>query len=187
MRNIALMGRAGAGKDTAASWLMVRDGYGRVAFADPLKRMALNVNPIVDAWDSGTPIRLVDAVNVYGWDVAKRRFPEVRRFLQRLGLEGVREVIGDHTWIALAGMEIARHGAAGRPVVVTDVRFRNELDTLQDAGFLALWIDRPGIADGDHASEAELTAVDADALVHNDGSPERLHRLVRFAATEFGR
>ena len=45
--SVALMGRAGAGKDTVASILTEHRGYARVAFADPLKEMALAVDPII--------------------------------------------------------------------------------------------------------------------------------------------
>jgi len=183
MRSIALMGRAGAGKDTAAAELVKRDGYVRVAFADPLKEMALAVDPVItnefvenaeiaDAWGN---IRLSAIVNRDGWDVAKRNYPEVRRFLQALGKEGVRDIIGPNTWIDLATRKIAEAHRAGRPVVVTDVRFGNELVTLKLRGFVAVWIDRPGVTDGQHASEAELTRRDADVAVVNDATPAHLY------------
>lgn len=174
MRDIALMGRAGAGKDTAAALLAERDGYARVAFADPLREMALAVDPIV--WGHrGHVYRLSYLVEQEGWDAAKRDYPEVRRVLQRLGLEGVREVIGCDTWITLAMRKVSDAHRAGRPVVVTDVRFGNELATLQLMGFVAVWIDRPGVTDGAHASEAELSRTDADTVVLNDGTPEELY------------
>ena len=177
MRSIALMGRAGAGKDTAAKYLAQVYGYQRIAFADPLRAMALAVDPLVECGCDGRS-RLSDVVAAEGWEGAKRRYPEVRRFLQRLGLEGVREHLGDDTWVDIAIAEISRIRAARTPVVVTDVRFRNELAALQRWNFLPVWVDRPGVADSDHASEAELHPWDATVVITNDRGPERLGQRV---------
>lgn len=174
MRSVALMGRMGSGKDTAARLLAEMYGHVRVAFADPLRRMALAVDPIIeeDAWGNRT--RLSELVREYGWDTAKRREPEVRRFLQRLGSEGVRDVIGPATWIQLADRRIGEVWADDKPVVLTDVRFPNEVGFAQRLGFLRVWIDRPGIADGAHASESAVGPNDADVVVTNAGTVDGL-------------
>ncbi|GGQ07844.1 hypothetical protein BKA00_007439 [Actinomadura coerulea] len=185
MNDIALMGRAGAGKDTAAAELVARHGYARVAFADPLKAMALAVDPWIEC-GCYERRRLTEIVNAEGWDSAKRNSPEVRRFLQRLGLEGARATFGENAWLLLALREIGAHREAGRPVVVTDVRFRNEWGTLWNLGFTTVWVDRPGIEDGKHASEAELSASDADFRITNDGDPARLYeQLTRIASNRY--
>ena len=186
MIDIALMGRAGSGKDTVARYLVQVYGYRRIAFADPLRSMALAVDPIIsaDAEVGGAVTRVVradrlsDVVGRLGWEGAKRHYPEVRRFLQRLGLEGVREHLGDDTWVEIAIAEISRIRADRMPVVVTDVRFRNELDALRRWNFLPVWVERPGVADSDHASEAELHPWDATVVITNDQDPERLGRRV---------
>lgn len=172
--NIGLLGRAGAGKDTVAEILGREYGYRRVAFADPLKTLALAVDPIVHTYADGSGLgvveyRLSELVDLYGWDEAKRDFPEVRRFLQRLGLEGVRHVIGDNTWIYLAEAEIARARRDRVPVVVTDVRFPNEVEMLKRWGFELVWVVRPGARDGDHPSENAVGPEDADLILGNDG------------------
>lgn len=185
MIDIALMGRAGSGKDTLAGELVLREGYHRVAFADPLREMAFAVDPIIgagivngkfDHWQ-----RLSSIVAAYGWDVAKRDYPEVRRVLQRLGLEGVRRTFGDDAWLSIALRKISSIRADGTPVVVTDVRFRNELNALRERRFVAVWISRPGVSAGSHPSEAELGPEDADHVVHNDSTPAKLYEQVKEA------
>lgn len=42
---IAISGRAGSGKDTAADFLVKNHGFVKVAFADPIKRVCLEVYP----------------------------------------------------------------------------------------------------------------------------------------------
>lgn len=176
-RSVALMGRAGAGKDTVAAILGEKYGHVRVAFADPLKRMALAADPIVYA-DSVSAVHLSDIVDAHGWDAAKRDYPEVRRFLQRLGSEGVRDVIGPGTWVTLADRAIGEAFTAGRPVVLTDVRFPNEVVYARRLGMLLLWVERPGVADGRHTSETAVSRYDADDVIRNDGTLDGLKARV---------
>src|SRR4051812_40937236 len=119
---IGLLGKKGAGKDTLARYLTNDYGFQRLAFADSLKDLAYDFNPILD-FDRITldHIRLRDLVDEMGWDGAKQ-LPVVRRLLQRLG-EGFRQHAGQDVWVrALA------HRAAyvAEPVVITDVRRHNE-------------------------------------------------------------
>lgn len=173
---IGISGAAGAGKDTLASHL-APFGYVRVAFADPLRDMALAIDPVVwvcrnDYW---VTMYLADLVALDGWDKAKK-LPGVRRFLQRLGTEGVRNFLGDDTWVRLAEERIADLGDV--PVVITDVRYPNEVDLVRRLGGLWVWVNRPDAAAVPrHASETSLDPADADVVVHNTAGPERLEEL----------
>ncbi|MFC8721374.1 hypothetical protein [Kitasatospora sp. NPDC057198] len=179
MHGIALIGRARSGKDTAAGVLR-EYGFTRLALADPLKAMAYDVDPVVGTELLGVhapaPVHLAEAVDRYGWEAVKDRFPEARRFLQRLGTEGVRRHVTADFWIE----QVRRSAAAiGGPVVVTDVRFVNEVDALRNAGFAVWFIDRGG-ADGDHPSE-QLGPEHADRVVPNSGSLSDFHARIREA------
>ncbi|MFJ7275336.1 hypothetical protein [Kitasatospora sp. NPDC098663] len=179
MKNIALIGRARSGKDTAASVLR-EYGYVRLALADPLKAMAFDIDPVVGTEMLGVHapalIRLTDAVDRYGWETVKDRFPEARRFLQRLGTEGVRRHVDPDFWI----MRCLRAATAvDGPVVVTDVRFDNEVAALRANGFTVWFIDR-GRADGIHPSE-QLGPEHADLVIDNTGSLAAFHTRIRDA------
>lgn len=174
IRNVALMGRAGSGKDTAAAGLAAKYGHVRVAFADPLRRMALAADPIVTVDDVG-PKRLAPLVDAFGWDYVKRAYPEARRFLQLLGSEGVRDVVGPDTWVNIAHRAARAAWIEGKPVVITDVRYPNEVAYARRHGFRLIWIDRPHLgAPSVHASEHVLGPQHADAIVYNGGSPADL-------------
>ena len=85
---LGITGKAGAGKDTVASIIADQVPWARIYhFADPLKKMAVAINPIIEighnADGSVHVSRLGHLVDYYGWNVAKG-VPEVRRFLQRL-------------------------------------------------------------------------------------------------------
>ena len=165
---IGISGRAGAGKDLLATHL-APFGYVRVAFADPLREMALAIDPLVSFR------HLAEMVESIGWDRAKKN-PEVRRFLQRLGTEGVRSFLGADTWVRLAEERIAALGDV--PVVITDVRYPNEVELVRRLGGLWCHVNRPDAAAvPGHVSEEALDMADADVVIHNTAGPERLEEL----------
>ncbi len=176
--NIALLGRARAGKDTVASRLVQRHDYARVAFADPLKDMALKTDPIVDDGNAGYRFqfaRLSEVVNAVGWERAKDEYPEVRRLLQLMGQSARKH---DHNFwvrIALGKLDLAAH--YDMPVVVTDVRYQNEADALRARGFKMVRVLRPERRPqiDTHDSEQLWRDYPADVDLINDGSIDNLH------------
>jgi hypothetical protein len=118
--------------------------------------------------------RLTDVIPEVGWDYAKGCLAEVRRLLQRLGTESIREYYGDDIWVN-RGMEIADEVSG--PVVITDVRFPNEADAIKRAGGVLIRITRPDrdtSGDTAHASETHVDSLPADMEITNDTSIEDL-------------
>ncbi|WP_328953684.1 hypothetical protein [Kitasatospora purpeofusca] len=179
MKNIALIGRARSGKDTAAG-VLAEYGVARLALADPLKLMAYDIDPVIGVEVLGvhaySTIGLAEAVDRFGWEQVKDQFPMARRFLQRLGTEGIRRHVARDFWIARCVNTAAN---AEGPVVVTDVRFENEVERLRAAGFEVWFIDR-GAPDGDHPSE-QLGPDHADRVIPNTGSLADFHTRIREA------
>lgn len=176
MGNIGIIGRARVGKDTAGAWLVDNRGYRRIGFADALKEAALKVNPLIEQLDMAflgvdekPDVRLSDLVGPYGWEASKE-VPEVRRFLQELGV-AIR-AIDPEFWLRTALKKVTEANAAGVPCVITDVRYPNEADSLRRAGFHLLHIERPGVPQLNHESEGALTSADAEYALINDGTRE---------------
>jgi hypothetical protein len=163
-QNIALMGRARAGKDTVAARLVAAHRFTRVAFADPLKEMALEIDPVIPT-AYGVHVRLAKLVADSGWEFAKG-YPEVRRILQYVG-----QSVRDHApgfWVRLA---LKTADAAAGPVVVSDVRYPDEAEALRARGFLMVRITRPGQEFvNSHESETALDKYPPDQRIINDGS-----------------
>jgi hypothetical protein len=112
--------------------------------------------------------RLTDVIPEVGWDYAKERLPEVRRLLQRLGTESIREYYGDDIWVN-RGLKSA--AAVNGPVVITDVRFPNEADAIKRAGGVLIRITRPDrdtSRDASHASETHIDTLPVDMVIAND-------------------
>ncbi len=156
---IGLTGFAQSGKDSIAQVLHKLYGFERVAFADPLKELALKVNP-----------ELARFVQESGWEMAKRE-PIYRRLLQDLGV-GAREVFGDDIWVDTAFNKIRDRGPH---VVITDVRFPNEWDRVKEHHGIVVRVQRPGIeAVNSHISEHALLGYRTDYVLFNGGGMRQL-------------
>ena len=183
---IGLIGFAQVGKDTFAQAL-VEQGWMRRAFADALRKVLYALDPMVDLvvpgkWDSEPRLwSLRRAVDTYGWDYVKVNGPEwsdfsARKYLQRLGTEGGRHVLGEDIWVRT----VTDHLVSGGRYVITDVRFPDEVEAVTKAGGILIRITRPGYGPvNDHVSEHALDNVEASLTIDNAGSIEDLHEAAR--------
>lgn len=180
---IGVAGRARAGKTTIAQYIADRHGYTIIAFGDALKAMAYDIDPCIDQQPGmpglpNEPWHLRAAVNAFGWEKVKDRFPEARRFLQRLGTEGVRQHIGDDTWITLWIRKTVEVICGGGRVVVPDVRFPNELAIVHSMAGGQVWgVTRPDVEalPGGHVSERPL---EPDWWIYNNRDRAYMYQQV---------
>ena len=167
---IGLTGYAQSGKDTVANILVEKYGYQRIAFADPIRALLYETNPMLKEG-----YRVQGLVDVYGWDKVKVDYPEARRLLQELGL-GARKLFGDMFWVnqALKGID-----ASGK-YVITDVRFPNEAKAIRVHKGSQIWrIKRLGItAVNAHVSESAMEGEKVDQIFVNSGTINDLNLLI---------
>lgn len=170
MNLIAFTGRAGAGKDTAATAL-ARIGYKQVAFADKLKRVVAEM--------AGEPVE-----NFYDRRLKEEYCPALgmtrRRALQEIGNE-MRRVIHQGVWVNAVMHQW--HSDGRQPTVITDVRYDSEAQAVIDNGGVVILIERPGppSLSGDAAAHVSERGVSLDLIetaIVNDGSVEQLEQLV---------
>lgn len=194
---IGLTGKKQSGKDTAADYLVQHRGFTKLAFASKLKAMLYDINPVVSAdvvFDEMTKVvdtrfvYLQEVVDAYGWDRAKILCPEVRRMLQRVGTDGVRNHISKWTWVEKLEDELIPmlRKDPNRRVVISDVRMPEEQEFVHAHGGVILRIELDSQRDdesenGMHESEA---GVPYDYLITNNfGDPQemyhQLEKLVR--------
>lgn len=166
MRDVALVGPAGVGKDTVASILVSEYGYERIAFADALKQALLQADPQVGH------TRLRDVVDALGWDQAKTN-PEVRRLLQEFGM--AMRSLDESIWVRLVYERCVQINA-NIPLVFTDVRMPNELHFVRGISALVVQLSRPGVDTGtgwrSHVSERAMDGERFDLTIDSDWSPE---------------
>lgn len=171
---VGVSGKKRTGKDTIAELLTGEHGYTRVAFADAVREVLYETNPMLFSlrwlWRTlrGNPMRVAELVDTLGWEQAKAQ-PEVRRLLQRLATEAARKVLGPSIWVD-TGM--AKAAAVDGPVVITDVRFPNEVAAIRAAGGIVIRVNRPSVVSTDtHESEVALDDHDGfDAVLTNDAT-----------------
>lgn len=196
MEIIALSGYARAGKDEAAKVLVEKHGFIQVAFADKLREMLYQLNPLLGSLNLDNPwfkerhkrlVYVQDVIDKYGWQGYKETewSTEIRRLLQRLGTEAGRQTLWDSIWIdaALTGLpEDAK-------VVVSDARFLNEFDAVIARGGYIWRIDREGVGPAnDHISETQAVGYDKFSLhLNNNGTLEEFRQMVsdEYAAKRF--
>lgn len=154
----ALAGPAGAGKTTAADYLVRRHGYIRLKFADPLKDM-LRAIGLTEAEIEGD-LKEVPSKRLCG--------QSPRWAMQALGTEWGRRCIGDRFWVNLWAARAGSVFAHGGRVVVDDCRFLNEAEAIRHEGGIIVGLTGRGGITGGH--ESERVPISADTVVANDGS-----------------
>jgi hypothetical protein len=165
---IGLMGYARTGKDEVGRALTEEFGFRRVSFADTIRAALYVLNPlvVVPAWTS--TITVQQAVDAHGWEWAKS-LPMVRQLLQRLGTDVGRNMLAEDLWVdaAFSRLKARDFGA----VVITDVRFPNEVRAIRRMGGHVIRVERPGYGPlNKHSSETALDGVGADYTIVNDGT-----------------
>ena len=167
---IGLSGYAQSGKDEVAKVLVEDYGYKRVAFADKIRELLLETNPLIK-----DGFRVESVVSAYGWDQAKVLFPEIRSLLQKLGV-GARNTFSELFWVHQALHQVHFE----ENWVITDVRFTNEADSIKKFDNAQLWrIKRPGVeAVNPHISEHDMDGYQVDKILTNGGTLDELRELV---------
>lgn len=150
---IALGHQARVGKDTFADYVISRYGGKKAAFASALYKLA------------GT------TQEFFGRPVVKD--PSL---LQKLGTL-FRDHYHENVWVDRLVETLPTTGV----IIVTDVRFPNEMEALHNLGFVTVKIikeDRVIDRDPNHISETALAGATFDYVIHNNGSIEEFYRKI---------
>ena len=169
---VALCGYAGAGKDAFADALCELHGYTKIGFADKLYELALKLDPVIWSWP--WPRKLSRIVKSKGWTAAKR-IPRIRRYLQWLGTEVCRELFGEDFWIEQTKPVISQLVRDNKNVVITNCRFENEAQFIEEIGGCIVLVQRPGVGPvNEHVSDQGKAFDYAIFRVANDGTLQDL-------------
>jgi hypothetical protein len=179
---IGLTGFKGSGKDSTGKILVESYGFTQLSFAEPVYQAVWELNPwICTSYNSGAFLRLHDIVNRFGWDQAKRLYPEIRQYLEKVGTEIGRTIIGLDVWVNILDKKV-RELSPNTDIVITDARFVNEDWYIHSKGG-KLWrvVRRDVGLEGDHSSERGQVDLIVDQTIYNDGDLANLYEKVSAA------
>lgn len=169
MRDIAIIGKAGSGKDTVSSILSEYiPNLTQLAFAEPLKRYYHKIFPHVPTEPKPR--------QEYQWfgQVMRQRDPYV--------------------WVRLLENKYREIKKRGQTVVITDVRQTNEYDFCWRYGFFVIKVvasdetriermkergDSFDLPDLNHETERYIDYFPYNFIIHNDGSVEELRYQIK--------
>ena len=139
---IGITGFIGSGKDTAANYLVAQHGFKRDSFAGALKDAVAQIF----GWDRElleglTPEAREWREQVDPWWAERLNMPNLtpRWILQYWGTEVCRHGFHDDIWIASLENKMRK---TGDNIVISDVRFPNEIKAIHNAGGQVIRIKR---------------------------------------------
>lgn len=193
-RLIGIGGLLYAGKDAVSDHLVDKHDWVKLGMSDPLNDALLAINPYIPINVREGDLRehlngeFVPYTRLYeelGY-VESKLNGEVRRLLQALGTEVGRNMIGENVWIDIAVRRFEALRDQGYDVIVTGMRFPNELDAITDSGGQLWWVSRPGVGGGSggagvHASENSVSPHDFDVVIPNVGDLDDLYLQTELA------
>jgi len=160
---IGVLGLKGAGKDTIADYLVENYGYKKESFAASLK----DACSVIFNWDrtmleGSTPeARAEREIPDPFWSKKLEMEWSPRYALQYLGTNILRKQFYDGLW--LSSLEHRLEKAEG-DIVISDVRFPNEIKLIQDAGGILIQVTRGADPDWQEI-----------AVAANEGNADALH------------
>ena len=201
-RIIALTGLAGSGKDTTADYIISKEkGWRKLAFADQLKDVtALLFNLDREMLAGTTPEARAsrETPNEF-WSKKLGQPTTPRMLLQKLGTDVLRNHFYRDIWVACLEQKLEQ--TEGN-VIITDVRFPNEIKMLKDRGAVFIRLERNApewcdeieecnrfgkkrslslqlILEGVHESEYAWIGLDEPSyILDNDGTIEDLYKQI---------
>lgn len=181
---IGLVGSIGSGKDTAADFLVNNYEFRRESFAASLK----DVLSAVFGWDremleGKTPESRAWRDQIDQWWSHRLSIANFtpRWALQNWGTEVVRNHFHEEIWIA--SLENKLRNYTGN-VVISDARFTNEVESIQQQGGIIVKIHRDTQTNlsttiQKHSSEQEWTLIKPNFTINNNGTVKELYSQLR--------
>lgn len=166
---VAITGKRGHGKDTAAHALAEHGGFVHMHFADPLREI-VHIAYGITMEEMMDPILKEKVLD---------RYPHLspRHVLTHVGTESFRHFIDD-TWVRA----LERRSKEYDKVVISDLRFLNEEKMLKANGATIIRVVNPRRNDTDavsqHRSETEMDDIIPHITIFNEGTISELHTKV---------
>jgi hypothetical protein len=179
MKHIALWSSTPQqGKSTIAHYLVHCHGYQALSFASPLLEMVQTF-----LMHHGLDI---EDIEHYCYKAKETPIPGIgrsyRHLARTLGTEWGRNLVKETTWLDAFEQKFDRYSGK-HPIVVDDMRFRNEAALLMSKKFLLVHVHRENNRNSlndTHQSDVELSFFAGwDHTIDNNGTLDNLYESVR--------
>ena len=159
---IGIAGYKSSGKDTAGSVLTDMFGFEKMSFAAPIKDL------VASTFDLSR--HMLDGTTPESRELREQTLPNVfnktPRFLLQVIGTGFRDLVHQDVWVKI--VEEKYKNSINEHVVITDVRFPNEVEMINNHGFV-IGIKRQGFNGDAHISERALDNTALPYIMHNNG------------------
>jgi dephospho-CoA kinase len=149
---IGLLAKKRNGKDTVADYLVENYGFIKLSFADPVKQACKHIFSLTNEQLYGDKKEIID----HYW----KKTP--RELLQIVGTDMFRNNFDKHIWIKSLKkkyLDIIKNNQNAN-IVISDVRFLNELQSIHQLNGVVIKIIRPNIQSCDnHESENNINYI----------------------------
>lgn len=179
MTIIGILGKKRHGKDTISDHIIKKYKYQSVAYASPLKEACRILFGFNDEQLYGNDKEVIDEY----WEITPRSaFQFIGTDLIRAQMKQLTPKIGENFW-AECTRKCIRDKLKQDPqsnIVITDVRFPNEVDLVHEFNGIIIKVERPNMKSNDeHISEKGIDDIkNFNHKIINDGTIEELHKKV---------
>jgi hypothetical protein len=177
---LAFTGLAGAGKDTAANYLIEKHGYQKMSFAATLK----DAIAVIFGWRRDLLEGITDESRKWRdekdewWSKRLNMYISPRKVLQIWGTELCRQHFHQDIWIASLERQLSQLPEEAK-IVITDCRFENEAAIIRSIGGRVIHIHRSFTAsDIGHISEKGVGVGSNDIVIENNDSVIILYKKI---------
>ncbi len=168
---IGLTGYKFSGKDTVGNYLCDKYDFKRLAFADPLKKACHDIFGFNDEQLYGSKKEDIDEF----WGVNPRQiFQFVGTELFRNQMKNIIPDIGNDVWVKSMEKQILDIENINVNLVITDIRFQNELDIIKKYGGVIIRVLRNDNNDN-HESEKNIDQLTVDFELTNKSTLDDLY------------
>lgn len=179
---IGIMGPKGSGKSTIANYLVRHHGFIEKSFADPLKKVCKELFLFNDEQLYGTQEQKETPDAKWFGATPRQVFQFIGTDLLRNNLNQIMPGLGENifTYHFKLWYEAERLRNPNSNIVISDVRFLNEVELIKHIGGQIIKIHRPELVNDDlHQSEKEQESITIyDFIIVNDDNLDSLYKNV---------
>lgn len=174
---IGVLGKSGSGKDTISDYICQHYGYTKIAFAKPIKDICRIMFGFNEEQLYGNEKESIDPY----WGVSPRcMFQYIGTDVMRIDVQSMIPNIGTNFWVKCTQKQILELLKDNKKVIISDVRFQNEIDLITSMGGIVIKLTRDftnlDTQMSGHISEQNIDNLIGNYLIENNDTLIELYK-----------